>query len=44
VVSLGLIIWGIDLPLGLDPIVFGIFGAGLAYIFIYYLKGRRNTI
>ncbi|MEX0982637.1 MAG: sodium:solute symporter family protein [Bacteroidales bacterium] len=43
-VSLGLIIWGIDLPLELDPIVFGIFGAGLAYIFIYYLKGRRENI
>lgn len=31
-VSLGLIIWGGDLPLGLDPIVFGIFGSGLMYL------------
>lgn len=38
VVSLGLIIWGIDLPLGLDPIVFGIFGAGLVYLLVHYMK------
>jgi solute:Na+ symporter, SSS family len=31
-VSLGLIIWGGDLPLGLDPIVYGIFASVLAYI------------
>ena len=37
-VSLGLIIWGIDLPLGLDPIVFGIFGAGLAYLLVRVLR------
>ena len=44
VVSLGLIVWGIDLPLELDPIVFGIFGAGLAYISIFYLKAKREPI
>jgi SSS family solute:Na+ symporter len=38
VVSLGLIIWGIDLPLGLDPIVFGIFGAGLVYVIVHYMR------
>ncbi len=38
VVSLGLIIWGINLPLGLDPIVFGIFGAGLVYVTIHYMR------
>ncbi len=37
-VSLGFIIWGIDLPLGLDPIVFGIFGAVLAYLLVKMLK------
>ncbi|MCF8224337.1 MAG: sodium:solute symporter family protein [Bacteroidales bacterium] len=31
-IALGLIIWGIDLPLDLDPIVFGILGAGLVYV------------
>ncbi|MDA3835462.1 MAG: sodium:solute symporter family protein [Spirochaetales bacterium] len=38
VVSLGLIIWGIDLPLELDPIVFGIFGAGLVYLLVKMLR------
>lgn len=37
-VSLGLIIWGGDLPLGLDPIVFGIFGSGLMYVVTALLK------
>jgi solute:Na+ symporter, SSS family len=38
VVSLGLIIWGIDLPLGLDPIVFGIFGAALVYMLVRMVR------
>ncbi|MEX2370497.1 MAG: sodium:solute symporter family protein [Bacteroidales bacterium] len=38
VISLGLIIWGIDLPLELDPIVYGILGAGMAYFAAFYLK------
>jgi SSS family solute:Na+ symporter len=37
-VSLGLIMWGVDLPLALDPIVFGIFGAGLVYVIIHYMR------
>jgi solute:Na+ symporter, SSS family len=40
VVSLGLIIWGIDLPLELDPIVFGIFGAGTVYLIVRLLHER----
>ena len=35
---LGPIIWGIDLPLGIDPIVFGIFGAGLVYMLVRMVR------
>lgn len=37
-ISLGLIIWGIELPLGLDPIVFGIFGAITMYMIAALLR------
>ena len=33
-VSLGLILTGVDLPLGLDPIVFGIASGALTYVFV----------
>ncbi len=44
VVSLGLIIWGVDLPLDLDPIVFGIFGAGLLYLMVKMLRRSSTKI
>ncbi len=39
-VSLTLILSGVDLPLGLDPIVFGIGGGALVYVLVSV--GRRN--
>ncbi|HKK61812.1 MAG TPA: hypothetical protein VJ951_04580, partial [Bacteroidales bacterium] len=42
-VSLGLIIWGVDLPLGLDPIVFGIFGAVAVYLLTAIMRPVNPT-
>jgi SSS family solute:Na+ symporter len=39
-ISLSLIILGTDLPFGLDPIVFGIFGAALSYILTAQIRRK----
>jgi SSS family solute:Na+ symporter len=41
-VSLTLILTGADLPLGLDPIVFGIAGGALAYLSVAMVRGKSR--
>ncbi len=40
--ALGLIPFADDLPMGLDPIVFGIAGGASAYLLVIFIAGRRK--